>query len=316
MPVLLKKIKRTIKRNPCFAYITYIGKYKIYNPIIRAIEIRRINRRISKGERDEDGKKILSLKNTHKGEACIIVGNGPSASIKEIDRIQTSGIDSFGANRIMDIFDKTIWRPKYISVLEPSTVLGANSTLSPDEYISIANENEIKYLFLNSRLKKFIPKQKRKSCFFLRLPLSNLFSTEMQDYSDDASFYVSDLGNVTTVSIQMATYMGYTKIYLYGMDNTYIKYLDDDGKFYNKHGSTSHMEGISQSIDDIPSNSIPTTNFQAYLKGGYSDARKMNRGFAVCHEYAEKRGVKIINLTHGGALNEFPRESFDSVFVS
>ena len=59
------------------------------------------------------GKKLKQFKNTHKGETCFIIGNGPSLKVGDLTRIHELGIPSFAFNRIFCIFDETPWRPTY-----------------------------------------------------------------------------------------------------------------------------------------------------------------------------------------------------------
>jgi hypothetical protein len=34
----------------------------------------------------------------------------------------------------------------------------------------------------------------------------------------------------------------------------------------------------------------------------------------MCREFAEKNGMEIINLTHGGAIENFERQNFYDIF--
>ena len=41
---------------------------------------------------------------------------------------------------------------------------------------------------------------------------------------------------------------------------------------------------------------------------------KDNKGYNMCREFAEKNGMEIINLTHGGAIENFERQNFYDIF--
>ena len=133
-------------------------------------------------------------------------------------------------------------------------------------------------------------------------------------FSSNAARYISDLGSVTHFSIQLAYYMGYSTIYLYGIDNTYVKYLDNDGTFKINNTVESHIEGMKKNVDDEKQDKAVKTKFQAYKTGGYADKRKSDKGYLECKRFAEKHNIKIINLTHGGTLDIFERQDFNSVF--
>ena len=61
------------------------------------------------------GRSIAKLKDSHKGEKCFVIGNGPSLSAADLQVLHEHGIPCFGSNRIFRIFDQTDWRPTYFA---------------------------------------------------------------------------------------------------------------------------------------------------------------------------------------------------------
>ena len=61
------------------------------------------------------GRSIAKLKDSHKGEKCFVIGNGPSLSAADLQVLHEYGIPCFGSNRIFKIFDQTDWRPTYFA---------------------------------------------------------------------------------------------------------------------------------------------------------------------------------------------------------
>ena len=61
-------------------------------------------------------RKISDMKDSHKGERCFIIGNGPSLSADDLDKLIDE--DCFGVNEIHKIFPKTNWRPKYYLIMD------------------------------------------------------------------------------------------------------------------------------------------------------------------------------------------------------
>ena len=301
-------IKKYLKQNSVTCFIYYICRYKIIKPVKFYAAYARVKFLPFTLKNDE----LEALRNTHKGEACIIVGNGPSLKLSDLDLIQKSGMDSFGANKIFDLLDKTDWCPTYLSVMAPSFIIGSDANTSPEEFASEIKKRKIRYAFLSYVLKNKI--EKTRKIIFVNSYLACLFSTVTMPFSADCAKYVSDLGNVTQYSIQLAYYMGYRTIYLYGIDNTYTKILNSDGIFKNNSSIKSHADGMRTNSCDEYSDSVPKTKFQAYRIGGYSDMRKSNKGYLECKNFAAKHGLEIINLTHGGALDFFERRDFYSVF--
>ena len=64
-------------------------------------------------ETTQYGKAICALKDSHKGEKCFVIGNGPSLTAEDLNRLQDSGIPTFAMNRVFKFFPQTKWRPTY-----------------------------------------------------------------------------------------------------------------------------------------------------------------------------------------------------------
>lgn len=304
----MKKLKSFFRSNTIFCYLIYLLKYRFILTIKYCIKYLSIKLSPNK-PLDND---IKMFKDSKMGQSCIIVGNGPSIKMEDLDLIQKSRIDSFGANRILDIFDNTIWRPTYLCVMDPAFIIGVNSTCTPSKYQNQIEKWQIKNVFFNSILKRYF--KNNKAFYYVNCPLALLYSKTIMPFSSNAARYISDMGSVTQFSIQLAYYMGYSTIYLYGMDNTYVKYLDVDGVFKINNDIESHVAGMKTNVDDEKKSEAVKTKFRAYQTGGYADKRKNDKGYMECEKFAENHGFKIINLTHGGALEIFERQDFYSVF--
>ncbi len=61
--------------------------------------------------RSEDSNKLKGYKNIHSGERCFVIGNGPSLTPEDLDKLKNEY--SFASNHIYKIFDRTNWRPTY-----------------------------------------------------------------------------------------------------------------------------------------------------------------------------------------------------------
>lgn len=312
----MKQFKIFMRSNIITCFLVYILKYRFVLPVRYYLKNCMILIRKKTGIHTQDGRKLLELKNIHKGESCILIGNGPSVRMEDLDQVAKSGMDSFGANRIVDIFDKTLWRPKYLCVMDQAFLVGVSSTMKAVQYMEEAIKNDIEKIILTDMLRKHLSQiQKQyKGLYFVNSPLALMFSDHIQPFSEDVSVSVSDMGNVTHFMVQLACYMGYKKIYLYGIDNSYTKYLDNSGVFCVNNSVKSHMDGMKKNIDDETLTKAPKNKFEAYKTGGFADKRKNDLGFSGCKTYAREHDIEIINLTHGGKLDFFKREEFEQVF--
>ena len=308
---LIREAKRKLKANPVTDFGIYMVKYRMIVPLIRA----RTDAAIERNRRLGLHNGLLALKGGHAGESCFIVGNGPSVRMDDLDRIRASGADSFGANRITDLFPKTSWRPTYLCVMDPGFLTGLGRTTSMGEYLDTLRGEGVGNVFFNSTMLEDVPEGRREGVVFVDVPGASMFRTNLAPFSDDASVYVSDLGSVTHFSIQVAAYLGYGDIYLYGVDDSYTKYLGPDGAFHIDNSVESHVEGMRANQDDEHADHVPLTQFEAYRMRGFADLRKTALGYAMCREWAESHGVSIRNATRGGKLEAFERVDFDSAIA-
>ena len=57
-------------------------------------------------------KRLEALKDTHIGETCFVIGNGPSLKARNIDKLKENRIFCFASKGIYNIFEETQWRPQ------------------------------------------------------------------------------------------------------------------------------------------------------------------------------------------------------------
>ena len=67
---------------------------------IKSIEARYQSNTIKNFGNSKYAKRLRAFKNTHDGEYCFIVGNGPSLKAEDLEIIHKNKIPSFGFNRI------------------------------------------------------------------------------------------------------------------------------------------------------------------------------------------------------------------------
>lgn len=306
--------KKIIKKSKILYAPIYIAKYKIAMPLCHAKRHAELKRNKRNEKLSTNGQKLIKYKHSHAEETCVIVGNGPSANIKDLEKIQILGLDTFGTNKIIDIFNKTEWRPTFVCVCDSTFLTGVNNVMTCDEYNDVLKKTGIKHIFMADYIEKFFKKE-HANINFVDFYEGGQFASSTPDFCDDAEHYVGELGTVTNFAIQLAVFMGYKNIYLYGMDNTYTKYIGDDGKFYINNSVNSHMAGMNTGDSDDKTEKVPKSAFEACYLSGFGDVRKSNIGYKKSRQYAEINGIKIINITRGGHLEIFERKNFEEVFM-
>jgi hypothetical protein len=224
--------------------------------------------------------RLEGLRDTHKGERCFVIGNGPSLTATDLDLLRVNKEFCFASKGIFYIFDQTKWRPDVWGISDMAYLLphedeirnlnGFIKFLSCQAIINhnIVMDDAVYYPFLNTE----------------RVPFFFFFYITRGIY-----FYTS----ITCKLIAIASYMGFTEIFLLGVDNSAKVVLGENGKSqiivdhfsrdYNKNGGVS----VAQYYDFYVKNASRI----------YPDIK------AMCGLY----GINIYNATRGGELEVFER---------
>lgn len=240
-------------------------------------------------EKTPAGRRLATFKNKYAGQRCFIIANGPSLRAEDLDLLHQRGEITFGMNRIYKFFDQTQWRPTYY--------------VCEDELIAQSQQAEINAIASEA---KFIPIELKwwhgvniESAHYFHLN----YRTEDQypyGFSTDIAHQLDCRGTVTFSCMQLAAYMGFTEIYLLGVDHNYRVTIDINGNTVTDPNAKDYFcEGYDTDIKDVVVHDMGN-NTRAYM-----DAKK----------YCDTTGrTTIYNATRGGKLEVFQRVDFDSLF--
>lgn len=239
-------------------------------------------------------RRLSELKNTHPGEACFVIGNGPSLTASDLDRIRQQGIFCFASKGIYKIFPQTAWRPDVWGVSDLDYIGLKHKELDKlDGFVKlVCTQSYLKngILIRDAVYYPFIQAERTPRCFY-------------RDVLRGVHFY----GTITGKLVNFAVYMGFTTIYLLGCDNTVAVKRDADGRkvidtskelHFSRDYFDSEQERIKvyQNIDDLQ-------HAVEYVNRSYDDLKW----------FCDDLGVKVLNATRGGELESFPRVDFDVV---
>lgn len=224
--------------------------------------------------------KIKKYKNMYAGKRCFVIGNGPSLTPEDLDKIKNEY--SFAANRIYNIFDKTKWRPTFF--------MSTDMDIMKMERNNIIEKN-FPVMFLNYDAKSYFGDRDNTIYLFLKGPFELIRNKFVQNgVSNDVSMFSTKTQTVTCVSLELAMYMGFTEIYLLGVDHNFAKVVGSDGKLVEDKNVQSYFSG---------------------MKGGDSQAvlylDDTTSCYKVVKDYADKHNIKIFNATRGGKLEVYNR---------
>lgn len=236
-------------------------------------------------ERTKFGLAISKLKDSHKGEKCFIIGNGPSLTTEDLTVLHNNNVDCFATNNILKLFSKTLWRPKHY-VCEDILVI-------KDIEDKISNSNlENKFIPINYHWYDNV--NIKNALYFYQS-----FSNNTTKFSYNVANSVICKGTVTTTCIQLAVYMGYTDIYLLGVDHSYSKTVDDKGNIITDNSVKDYFDddyAVTMKQKAIPNLDATT------------------RSYVEVKQCCDDIGVNIYNATRGGKLEVYKRVDFDSLF--
>lgn len=148
---------------------------------------------------------LKSLKDIHKGRRAFLIGSGPSLSINDLDKLHNE--ISFACNKIFLAFDDTLWRPTYFSVID--SMVAQNCT------------NEIQQLKLKKIFSSVIKPNFPEATDIIWLrDLSSPIVNNKRQFKFSKNISEGTYGGFTVIytMLQLAYYMGITKVFLLGVD--------------------------------------------------------------------------------------------------
>ena len=287
-------IKKAIKNNRIMHPFFYLGKSVLYYLIQEFYKLKFFlyNLHMVKILRNEDARfgLISKYKNIHKGERCFIVATGPSLTLEDLELLKNEV--TFSMNSIPLLYEKTDFRPTYYAI-QDKTVMdkikdGLVKVKADSMFVGISNMGRM----CKSGIQLSDVKEYPESRLF-HLDVASIFyhlnykhDCFQPDFSLQCEKKVCDGATITYSVIQLAAYMGFSKIYLLGVDCSYA-------------GSKKHMVEYDKDAD--------------YTDTAEMIYKKWCKSYRLARKELEKRGVKLYNATRGGALEELPRVNLDEL---
>ncbi len=235
----------------------------------------------------DSAQRLKCLKGLYAGKACVVIGNGPSLCVEDLELVWDCY--TFGVNKIYDIYSATSWRP-FFYVIQDFKLMKAIFTEAKKAV------RDSHYRFFNARILNYISPLEDAGAKDFYFRLNNDWDIHPRQsgpsFSKDISICAYEGYTVIYTALQIAVYMGFSRIYLLGVDHSYS--VPNGGA----------MSGLS--AKDYFTGCKP-------LNGITLNAPQLERStaaFAVARAYCDSHGIQIYNATRGGNLEVFPRVSF------
>lgn len=214
------------------------------------------------------------LRDSYKGESCVILGNGPS--LKGLDLKCLDGLTTFCLNRGYLLWQESGRLPAFFVAVNDLVIKQFHEEISA----------------LPCPL--FLPWQVRG---LFRSVSNAVFFEERWDqrFMTDVRRGISPCATVTMVALQLAYHMGFKTVVLLGIDH----------RFTSK--GPAHAE-VCQEGDDL--NHFHPDYFGSGTLWNLPDLEQSEMGYRLAQAAFEKAGRRIINATPGTALGVFETAEF------
>lgn len=241
-----------------------------------------------------DYTRLAKLKDKHSGQRCVIIGNGPSLNKMDLRRIENEV--TIGVNGIFYKTEESGFRPDYY-VVEDSSVMKEN--------IEAIRNYDVPFKLFPTNYRDLHPPGANVSFFrmnrgFYESTSENFCSPR---FSTDFALRAYCGQSVTYINLQLAFFMGFSEVFLIGMDFDYT--IPD---------SADQQGDIITSNEDDPNHFNP----EYFGKGKTWKDPKLDRvlqNYKSAKRVYEAHGRKIYNATKGGKLELFERVEFDDMFT-
>lgn len=215
-------------------------------------------------------RRVGRWRNTHVGERCVILCNGPS--LLQTDFSSLGSVFTFGMNKINLLFEKTDFRPSCIVAVNAHVI---------QQNAEFYNATDIP-LFLSRAGVGLVAS--RPNVAFLH--------TSGRGFARDCSVSVSEGATVTYVALQLAYHMGFQAATLVGCDHNFVAV-----------GQPHHLA----TAGEHDANHFHPKYFADGAKWQYPDLLESEVAYRRARNSFEHDGRRVFNSTIGSKLDLFPR---------
>lgn len=221
---------------------------------------------------------MTHFKNKHRGERCFIIGNGPSLRQTNLPLLKDEV--TFGMNRFYMAFDEIEFSTTYY--------VSVNELVLEQFGADICKFSMPKFLSWPGRT-------------YLPFGPNTMFMHCAHDFgfSKDIRRHVSSGATVTYVAMQIAYFMGFSQVFLIGVDHRF------------ETRGEAHTTVVSEGDDP---NHFHPRYFGKNVRWQLPDLAGSERAYRTAKEVFKATGREIIDATVGGNLQVFNKVDFNHLF--
>jgi glycosyltransferase involved in cell wall biosynthesis len=219
------------------------------------------------------------FRNRHRGERCVIIGNGPS--LKRMDLSFLRNAITFGLNRVYLLSNDLEFQPSYYVCMNPLVLEQSSREIQAIQAPK----------FLSAQCMSFFP-ETEETMFLQPMP--------GPDFVLEPSRGVWEGYTVTYVALQLAYYMGFSEVVLIGVDHE-----------YKNPPGLPNQEVVSTGDDP---NHFHPEYFGKGVRWHLPDLTNAEVAYRLAHERFRADGRSVIDATVEGKLSVFPKRDYHEIF--
>ena len=229
------------------------------------------------------------LHNKYRGQNGFVIGNGPSLTMEDLDRI--AGKPSIGSNKIYLAYEQTYFRPTMLTCVDQ---IVAESMV--EDLRNISGNKYFSHLLV-----PFIEPMPG-AIYWMDISGATKDPNLLRKFSFDASNGLYSGHTVTYNNLQLAYHLGFKTVYLIGMDFRFL--LPEQKEMYTD---------IPVLISDRERNHFHPNYRKRGERWTVPKLDLQRIAFQAARLHFENNRRKIINATRGGDLDVFERLDLDEV---
>lgn len=218
--------------------------------------------------------RIKTCKGRHAEERCFILGNGPSLRLMDLSPLANE--ITFGLNRINLLFEEMGYETTYYVCMNELVLEQTAGSISKITSPKFLNWNR-RQLFSDDPSIKYLKQSFRKH------------------FSRDLTKGIWFGSTVTFAAIEIAYYMGFSNVFLIGVDHAYAK------------RDTPHKVVVADGDDP---NHFEAEYFPTGFRWQIPDLTTSEIAFQMAKEAFETEGREILDATVGGRLEVFQKSDY------
>jgi len=225
--------------------------------------------------------RLSGFRDQHRGERCVIIGNGPSLNHTPLERLRD--VPTFGLNRIYLKFDEIGFATTYLLCINKLVLEQFGSDITNSQVPHFLSWHAREHFAPGVDTYLLWPKPSGRAFWFSRDPRLGL----CEGYT------------VTFAAMQLAYFMGFTEVVLVGVDHSFATKGQSNQTVVSKGDDPNHFSA---------------DYFGKDVKWQLPDLDGSEIAYRIAKREFEIDRRRVVDATIGGELQVFEKVPFDDLF--